>query len=360
VLAAQQFADSLQLSVEMAKWGQGDPRWIVEERPDATNVNNWHWAEKDASAWSKDKLKSLLVGLKFDGEEGECEVTKASKVDGEATAHNRKGKLIFFYDWSIKLKWLGHWQDKEGEVKGEIEIPNLSDENEVEEVDVVVTVENSTKDSSQVLKGMVHRMAPEVIRSKLQEYLRCLKEEYSNKGLILPKRQSPERSPATPPTLGMRISTSRSPSPAPPGNKQSSQGRVHTTQIQMTESFMTSIEELYTTLTTQNLVATFTNSSVKLEAKKGGLFSLLDGLISGEYMELDKPNKIVQRWRERSWPDSHYSTVTIWLNQEQDCAKLVLLQTDVPVDVAERTKLGWKTHIFERMKTVFGYGARLL
>lgn len=27
----------------MAKWGHGDPRWIVEERPDATNVNNWHW-----------------------------------------------------------------------------------------------------------------------------------------------------------------------------------------------------------------------------------------------------------------------------------------------------------------------------
>ena len=29
--------------VKMAKWGEGDPRWIVEERPDATNVNNWHW-----------------------------------------------------------------------------------------------------------------------------------------------------------------------------------------------------------------------------------------------------------------------------------------------------------------------------
>lgn len=27
----------------MARWGEGDPRWIVEERPDATNVNNWHW-----------------------------------------------------------------------------------------------------------------------------------------------------------------------------------------------------------------------------------------------------------------------------------------------------------------------------
>jgi hypothetical protein len=27
----------------MAKWGEGDPRWIVEEREDAKNVNNWHW-----------------------------------------------------------------------------------------------------------------------------------------------------------------------------------------------------------------------------------------------------------------------------------------------------------------------------
>ena len=26
----------------MAKWGEGDPRWIVEERADAKNVNNWH------------------------------------------------------------------------------------------------------------------------------------------------------------------------------------------------------------------------------------------------------------------------------------------------------------------------------
>ena len=44
----------------MAKWGEGDPRWIVEERPDATNVNNWHWTEKNADSWSKAKLKVKL------------------------------------------------------------------------------------------------------------------------------------------------------------------------------------------------------------------------------------------------------------------------------------------------------------
>ncbi|XP_011797226.1 PREDICTED: uncharacterized protein LOC105511659 [Colobus angolensis palliatus] len=34
----------------MAKWGQGDPRWIVEEREDGTNVNNWHWCGRQGGA----------------------------------------------------------------------------------------------------------------------------------------------------------------------------------------------------------------------------------------------------------------------------------------------------------------------
>ena len=49
----------------MAKWGEGDPRWIVEERPDATNINNWHWTENKADAWSKAKFKvSLMIRSK--------------------------------------------------------------------------------------------------------------------------------------------------------------------------------------------------------------------------------------------------------------------------------------------------------
>ena len=40
-------------------------------------------------------------------EEGKCEVTEVSKLDGEASINNRKGKLIFFYEWSVKLNWTG-------------------------------------------------------------------------------------------------------------------------------------------------------------------------------------------------------------------------------------------------------------
>ncbi|KAM7116989.1 activator of 90 kDa heat shock protein ATPase homolog 2-like isoform X2 [Ciconia boyciana] len=89
----------------MAKWGQGDPRWIVEERADATNVNNWHWTERDATGWSKSKLKEVLVGLVVEGEAGRCEISDLKHVEGEASCNSRKGKLIIFYEWNLRLSW---------------------------------------------------------------------------------------------------------------------------------------------------------------------------------------------------------------------------------------------------------------
>ncbi|KAM9053629.1 activator of 90 kDa heat shock protein ATPase homolog 2 isoform 4-T4 [Megaptera novaeangliae] len=89
----------------MAKWGQGDPRWIVEEREDGTNVNNWHWTERDATSWSKGKLCELLVGIAVENEAGRCEISELKQVEGEASCSSRKGKLIFFYEWNIKLGW---------------------------------------------------------------------------------------------------------------------------------------------------------------------------------------------------------------------------------------------------------------
>lgn len=48
-----------------------------------------------------------MLGLKVENEEGSCEVTEVSKVEGEASINNRKGKLIFFYEWNLKATWTG-------------------------------------------------------------------------------------------------------------------------------------------------------------------------------------------------------------------------------------------------------------
>lgn len=126
--------------IEMAKWGEGDPRWIVEERPDATNVNNWHWTERDASAWSKDRFKALFDGFEIKLSKANVKITEIEKCEGEASANNRKGKLIFFYEWKLVLKWTGTLNGTQDEHSGTVTIPNISEENEMDELDVSTSV----------------------------------------------------------------------------------------------------------------------------------------------------------------------------------------------------------------------------
>lgn len=61
----------------------------------ALNPNNWHWIEKNATQWSKDKLNELLVGFKIENEEITCEIKELKRCHGEASANNRKAKLVF-------------------------------------------------------------------------------------------------------------------------------------------------------------------------------------------------------------------------------------------------------------------------
>nr|XP_051704888.1 activator of 90 kDa heat shock protein ATPase homolog 1-like [Oryctolagus cuniculus] len=123
----------------MAKWGEGNAHWITGEQTDATNINNWHWTERDASDCSTDKPKTLFPAVHLQNEEGKCGVTEVSKLDREASINNRKGKVTFFYEWSIKLNWPG--TSKSGvQYEGRVQIPNLSDENSVDEVETGVSL----------------------------------------------------------------------------------------------------------------------------------------------------------------------------------------------------------------------------
>ncbi|KAJ8782831.1 hypothetical protein J1605_009439 [Eschrichtius robustus] len=82
--------------------------------------------ERDATSWSKGKLCELLVGIAVENEAGGCEISELRQVEGEASCSRRKGKLIFFYEWNIKLGWKGIIKESGAKHKGLIEIPNLS------------------------------------------------------------------------------------------------------------------------------------------------------------------------------------------------------------------------------------------
>ncbi|KAF7484053.1 Hypothetical predicted protein [Marmota monax] len=264
----------------MAKWGEGDPRWIVEERADATNVNNWHWTERDASNWSTEKLKTLFLAVKVQNEEGKCEVTEVSKLDGEASINNRKGKLIFFYEWNIKLNWTG--TSKSGvQFKGHVEIPNLSDENSVDEVEISVSLAKDEPDTN--LMALMKEEGVKLLREAMGIYISTLKTEFTQ-GMILPTVNGESVDPIAQPALKTEERKTKS---VPQKTQAKPVGvKIPTCKITLRETFLTSPEELYRVFTTQELVQAFTHAPAMLEADRGGKFHMVDGNVSGEFTDL--------------------------------------------------------------------------
>ncbi|XP_048852754.1 activator of 90 kDa heat shock protein ATPase homolog 1-like isoform X2 [Brienomyrus brachyistius] len=337
----------------MAKWGEGDPRWIVEERADATNVNNWHWTERDVTSWSSDKLKELLLGVCVESKEGSCEIAEVSKLEGEASINNRKGKLIYFYEWDVKAKWTG--TSTTGIVyKGNLEIPNLSDENDMDDIDISVSLCKDEPDTP--LLTLMKKEGVNKIRTVLGGYVEYLKTEFTQ-GMILPTANGMNKQPPTPQSKGNTQNlqpgtVSSTPSP-------STGVKIPTCKFNLKETFLTSPEELYRVFLNEEMVQAFTHGPATVNGDKGGKFRLLDGNVCGEFKELVPDEKIVMKWRFKTWPSEHYASITVHLVERGGETELKLECTGVPVSEEDRTKGGWQRYYFEAIKQTFGYGARL-
>ncbi|XP_053553340.1 activator of 90 kDa heat shock protein ATPase homolog 1 [Bombina bombina] len=333
----------------MAKWGQGDPRWIVELRSDATNVNNWHWTEREATGWSTDKLKELLMGVRVESEEGTCEVTEVSKLEGEASINNRKGKLIFFYEWDIKLNWTGI--SKSGvKYKGHVEIPNLSDENDPSEVEVRVSLAKDEPDTN--LLSVMRKEGVLKFQEVVAVYISTLKTEFTQ-GMILPTANGVSHSAA--PEQKLKIDPKKVQDKSV--TCQSTGVKIPTCKITLKETFLTSPEELYNVFIRQELVQGFTHAPASVKPEKGGKFQLLGGNVSGEFVELEPEKHIVMSWRFKSWPAGHHASITLTFTDKGGETELRLEARGVPQSEEERTKEGWKRYYFEGIKQTFGYGA---
>ncbi|XP_019374279.1 PREDICTED: activator of 90 kDa heat shock protein ATPase homolog 1 [Gavialis gangeticus] len=339
----------------MAKWGEGDPRWIVEQRADATNVNNWHWTERDASNWSTERLRALLLGVRVRGAEGTCEVTEVSRLEGEASINNRKGKLIFFYEWSLRLAWTG--TSAAGVTyKGYVEIPNLSDENDVDEVEIGVGLVKDEPDTN--LLALMKQEGTRLIRDAVSTYISTLKSEFTQ-GMILPTVNGEQTEPA--PQLMPRAEeqkTTANTSTAAPQPK-SIGVKIPTCKINLKDTFLTSPEELYRVFITQEMVQAFTHAPAAVDADKGGKFHLLEGSVSGEFINLVPEKQLVMKWRFKSWPGGHFATITLNFIDKGGETEVCLEGKGIPASEEERTRQGWQRYYFEGIKQTFGYGARL-
>lgn len=204
----------------------------------------------------------------------------------------------------------------------------------------------------------------DLVRSKLVPQLR---KEFAKlpAALIGEHGKDLQHAPGSNPSSGFSTPKTHPQSSQPKATAQASSaktntgGVVNTVTLNDTAEFRTAADQLYETFTDPGRISAFTRAPPKVfeGAKEGGNFELFDGNVSGQYLELSPPKKIVQSWRLKQWPEGHFSKLSIEFDQN-DVDHVTLMRvswTGVPVGQEEVTKRNWQEYYVNSIKRTFGY-----
>lgn len=316
------------------------------------NPNNWHWVNKDVSAWARQWFEDNLT--KISAEEGETKATisKIVSSDGDVDVSQRKGKVITIFDVKLVLEYSGSTADVE-DVSGTITVPEVAHDTEEDEFVFEIDIYSESKEK-QPVKDLVRSKILPQLRKEFLKLSPALIAEHG-KDIQHAPGSNPSSGFSTPKVLPQKSATSTNASTTTASNAGSV---VNTTTVTDTEEFRTTAEELYKTFTDPQRIAAFTRAPPKVfeGAKKGGKFEIFGGNVTGEYLELEENKKIVQSWRLQQWPAGHHSTLEIEFDQN-DVDSVTVMRvnwTGVPVGQEEVTKENWQNYYVHSIKRTFG------
>lgn len=322
------------------------------------NPNNWHWVNKDASAWTTQYFENTLTKLEAKDGDVTAKISKVISINGDVEVNQRKGKVGAIYDVKVTMEYSGTTADGD-EVSGTITVPEVAYDTSEDEFVFEIDIYSDAKEKQPV---------KDLVRSKLVPQLR---KEFLKlpEALIAEHGKDIQHAPGSNPSSG--FSTPKYHAPTSSGSKasastssQSNNGiLVNTVTVTDNDEFRTTAAELYQTFTDPQRLAAFTRAPPKVfeGAKKGGKFELFGGNVSGEYLELQEPTKIVQSWRLDQWPAGHHSKLQIEFDQNDVDNVTVMRVTwsGVPVGQEEVTKRNWGEYYVRSIKRTFGFGTIL-
>jgi activator of HSP90 ATPase len=96
------------------------------------------------------------------------------------------------------------------------------------------------------------------------------------------------------------------------------------------------------------------NRATQISPEVGGTFSIFGGYIVGRHIEMIPNERLVQAWREVSWPPGVYSIVKFELAEQGAETKLVFDHTGFPEGAAKHLTIGWKANYWEPLRKSLG------
>lgn len=329
--------------------------WIVTSREDGQNVGDWHWVEKETLGWLKKQFREVAAArgkplCPATSTHGAINLDPASSdsaldASGEATANNRRGKTIFLYELEITARWT---LEGDPSVSGTVLFPYVGDDNEGEKWDVKVTCSSSssvTKKRQEEVTTIVRAEAVPALVSMISESIAAMKQHFGTKRHA--ESAAPSPGPRTPPPA-VPIQQQKQ---QPPPPKVSSG-----VQVEMEEMFSSASPKVIYDLLLDPQRMSMVTGGATIDRNIGGSFSLFNGSVSGSIVELVAESRIVERWRFSSWPEGHFSLVTIELSTKAGDTVVRLKQVGIPREDVERTEQGWRDNIWNRIRMLFGFG----
>ncbi|KAF9144047.1 hypothetical protein BGX30_014031 [Mortierella sp. GBA39] len=315
------------------------------------NVNNWHWVDKNCINWAKTYFETELSGVTTEANGASVKTLAVTSVTGDVDVNQRKGKIITIFDVAITLTFEGTTADGTA-VSGKIEIPEVAHDTDEDDYvfDVSIDADSSAK---QPVRDLIRKSLAPLLRKKLSVFAIDLIKVHGKDVQVegeVSKPSTPVPTPTPSPAPGARTPTSTaSTPPAAPGT-------VNTTTLEDTVELQASAHDIYDVLLNQAKVQIWTRSNKStIEAKVGTTFSLFGGSVTGENKELVEDKKIVQSWRQSSWPAGHYSTVTMEITQNANSTAIKVTQEGVPVGEQDTTRQNWSNYYWAEIKRTFGY-----
>lgn len=264
-------------------------------------------------------------------------VNAVQESTGDCDIAMRKGKIITIYDIKLVLGFSGTLaDDADTKVEGKVTVPEVMHDNDEDDYVFETEIFSETK-SKGAVKDLVKTDIIPRLRTLLQRFPDALVEAHGKDVLIASKA-------GVTPQVGTASNASNAPvaptvkTTTGSGTPSNRHKTVNSSSISETYEFQTLAKELYVTFLDKSRVAAWSRAAPNLNPEVGGKFSLFNGNIDGEFLELEENAKIVQTWRLKAWPTNHYAKLTLSFDQGLDGTNLRMVMDDVPLSQEDVVK----------------------
>lgn len=329
---------------------------------------NWHWKTKHVSPWAKEWFTSELAGVSTQDENDTITVERVTEVEGDVEIGQRKSKLITIYDCRISLIWKAEGAD-DTTAKGTVVIPEVSHENTLDGVSDYTYEYNTTSSTgdSKAIAALLTRvkiLLPPLLEDRFRAFPQALLDTHGKDiTVVVPSEgNTPGGSGTVTPALVAPAAPRVTSSPAATGSSTSNatkpttaKGIINTATVKVSSRFMASAEDLWNLFTDEGRIPMWSRAPAQSKPVPGGPFSLFSGGVIGEYIELDPPKKMVQKWRltgGSGWVENHYGTMTITFTQDSDSTNVEMTLTGVPKGKEEEVERGLEGYYIRGLKSI--------